>query len=225
MARYEVSQKLGTARGAKYTAKSTPRPSATASAGTATTTSEVVTTVALCVRECLGTDVSSDAPLMSSGLDSIAAVELARLLSERLAVDVPQTLLFDHPSLDSLSSFFAEAGSTREGSESDDVGSSLEPTTVATMPTVAPLVTAVSFAAVKFELPGGLGNGNGSELRHLVVNKLGAASGIPAARWSDTVSSTASSAGYGSFVSSVFSFDAAAFGVSNMEARSMDPQQ
>ena len=53
--------------------------------------------------EVAGTAVSLDIPLMSAGLDSIAATELSTRLSVRLNTEVPQTLLFDHPSLRSMS--------------------------------------------------------------------------------------------------------------------------
>mmetsp|Transcript_3444 Transcript_3444/g.13317 ORF Transcript_3444/g.13317 Transcript_3444/m.13317 type:complete len:150 (-) Transcript_3444:1606-2055(-) len=42
---------------------------------------------------------------MSAGLDSISATELARSLSEKAGVDVPTTLLFDHPTSADLVSF------------------------------------------------------------------------------------------------------------------------
>ena len=53
----------------------------------------------------IGAAVSADAPLMSAGLDSIATTELAALMSERFNTELPQTLLFDHPSLQSVADF------------------------------------------------------------------------------------------------------------------------
>ena len=44
------------------------------------------------------TIVVMDAPLMAAGLDSIAATEFAVLLQNRLDVELPSALLFDHPS-------------------------------------------------------------------------------------------------------------------------------
>jgi acyl carrier protein len=49
-----------------------------------------------------GTAISLDAPLMSAGLDSVAATELSTRLNERLETELPSTLLFDHPSLRSV---------------------------------------------------------------------------------------------------------------------------
>ena len=39
---------------------------------------------------------------MESGLDSISATELLQQMSERLDTELPQTLLFDHPTLESV---------------------------------------------------------------------------------------------------------------------------
>ena len=53
----------------------------------------------------IGSAISADAPLMSAGLDSIATTELSALMSERFNTELPQTLLFDHPSLQSVADF------------------------------------------------------------------------------------------------------------------------
>ena len=58
-----------------------------------------LTTIA---SEVIGTRVAADAPLMSAGLDSIGATELATQMSDHLNMELPSTLLFDHPSLRSI---------------------------------------------------------------------------------------------------------------------------
>ena len=65
------------------------------------------TTVATVAREALGTSVEMDVPLMSAGLDSLAAAAFVASLSARLSVDVAPTELFDHPTLGSIASFLA----------------------------------------------------------------------------------------------------------------------
>ena len=48
--------------------------------------------------------VSLDAPLMEAGIDSLGASEVTRALGEALGVEVPGTLLFDHPSIGGIAS-------------------------------------------------------------------------------------------------------------------------
>ena len=52
--------------------------------------------------EVIGTSVAADAVLMETGLDSISATELLQQMSQRLDMELPQTLLFDHPTLESV---------------------------------------------------------------------------------------------------------------------------
>lgn len=59
----------------------------------------------------LGTTVADDVPLMSVGLDSISATEFTRDLSEKLHMELPSTLLFDHPSVGAIAAFVAAFGS------------------------------------------------------------------------------------------------------------------
>ncbi|MDA9173158.1 acyl carrier protein [bacterium] len=57
--------------------------------------------------EALGTQVDMITPLMSAGLDSLAATDFARTLSTSLGLDVSPTMLFDHPTLDSVVTFLS----------------------------------------------------------------------------------------------------------------------
>ena len=52
--------------------------------------------------EVTGTNISTDAPLMDSGLDSIGATELSNKMSAHFNTELSPTLLFDHPSLRSI---------------------------------------------------------------------------------------------------------------------------
>lgn len=63
------------------------------------------TAVVASVSDFLGTGVALDAPLMSVGLDSIGATELVRTLGDRLQVELPTTLFFDHPSISAVVEF------------------------------------------------------------------------------------------------------------------------
>ncbi|MDA9173059.1 acyl carrier protein [bacterium] len=65
----------------------------------------------------LGTEVPTSVPLMSLGLDSIAAVEFTSAISDSLRVSVSAIVLFDHPTLESIGRHLAgelEMGSVEE---------------------------------------------------------------------------------------------------------------
>ena len=86
---------------------------ATASHGATVDRGQVVSTVNTCAFEVIGTRVSSDVPLMEAGVDSLAAGELAGALGRELNVELPATLLFDHPSVDGIVSLMVqELGNT-----------------------------------------------------------------------------------------------------------------
>ena len=81
---------------------------ATASHGATVDRGQVVSTVKTCAFEVIGTRVSSDVPLMEAGVDSLAAGELAGALGRELNVELPATLLFDHPSIDGIVSLMVQ---------------------------------------------------------------------------------------------------------------------
>jgi len=55
--------------------------------------------------EALGTEVPANAPLMSVGLDSIAAVEFTNAVSIETGITFSAIMLFDHPTLNSIASY------------------------------------------------------------------------------------------------------------------------
>jgi len=67
---------------------------------------ETTAAVTRAVRGLLGEEVSGEieveAPLMEMGLDSLAATELVRELSEEFGLQLPPTLLFDYPTITAL---------------------------------------------------------------------------------------------------------------------------
>ena len=67
----------------------------------------IIETVSAVVFETAGTSLAADTPLMSAGLDSIAATALATTLAQRVDAELPQTLLFDHPTTGAVASFVA----------------------------------------------------------------------------------------------------------------------
>ena len=53
--------------------------------------------------------ISANTPLMEAGVDSLGATELQRGLSEHLSTEFEATLLFDHPSIDSIVGAYSSA--------------------------------------------------------------------------------------------------------------------
>lgn len=56
-------------------------------------------------EEVVGKPVESSAPLMASGLDSLAAIELKNAVSIKFGVTLPATLAFDYPTLEALATY------------------------------------------------------------------------------------------------------------------------
>ena len=45
---------------------------------------------------------------MAAGIDSLGATELQRALGEELSAELPATLLFDHPSIEGITSLISQ---------------------------------------------------------------------------------------------------------------------
>ena len=73
---------------------------------------DVAHVVVRVVRSLLGIDedqeIETSAPLMEMGLDSLAATELARELSQELRVKLSPTLLFDYPTVSDITRHLAD---------------------------------------------------------------------------------------------------------------------
>ncbi|KAK7241742.1 hypothetical protein SO694_00152033 [Aureococcus anophagefferens] len=69
--------------------------------------------VAACAAELLGTVVAGATPLMAAGMDSMLAPQFTEALELRLGVDVPSTVVFDHPTLDAIAALLSSPGAAR----------------------------------------------------------------------------------------------------------------
>ena len=182
----------------------------------------------------LGTEVAANAALMSMGLDSIAAVEFASAVGEavRSVGSFSAIMLFDHPTVDSITSYLARLagdmfsrGRTGALSGVDDDGAGYAVCGERKKRGAEEGRARISIAAMRFQLAGPTRSESG--LRRLVTRGDATSSGIPTARWSSTVVGDAVAASrYGSFVSlEDLELESRAFGISAAEAESMDPQQ
>jgi acyl carrier protein len=83
----------------------------------AASTTAVLSKVQAAVQAVLGSDVPPDAPLMSSGLDSLGAVELRNSLEGALGVQLPPTLTFDYPTAEAIARFIASSSQPSSSSQ------------------------------------------------------------------------------------------------------------
>ena len=173
--------------------------------------------------EVIGTKIAADAPLMSAGLDSISATEFTGELATRFSVDLAPTVLFDHPTLESLASFLSDELA------SNGVAEALPYEGEQPVAAQVPILNTreeqkITITAWNFSIAGGITTP--SELGSLSMRALAVNTDVPLARWATPTPGAKPSAAYGSFMSAgQLSLDHGAFGISLAEARSMDPQQ
>ena len=205
--------------------------------------------VACLVTEITGDAVDPNTPLMEAGLTSATAIQLTTALEETLATDLPGTLIFDCPTVDSLVTYLAGCGvhlpadspavataAAAEGPALPSTTSSMAASAGAAH-SVLPLELqlpravnhfdtkskAVAIVASAHHVPGGSLQPGASTTP---VDRI---SRVPLERWNmeepalDNPSEL--SAAFGSFLSGVDQFDPAAFHLSASEATLMDPQQ
>lgn len=205
--------------------------------------------VACLVTEITGDAVDPNTPLMEAGLTSATAIQLTTALEETLATDLPGTLIFDCPTVDSLVTYLAGCGvhlpadSPAVATAAAAEGPALPSTTSSVAASagaahsVLPLELqlpravnhfdtkskAVAIVASAHHVPGGSLQPGASTTP---VDRI---SRVPLERWNmeepalDNPSEL--SAAFGSFLSGVDQFDPAAFHLSASEATLMDPQQ
>ena len=182
----------------------------------------------------LGKAPPLDVPLLEAGLDSLAAIELRGQLAGQLnCSELPDTLVFDFPTLRLLQQHLVHRLARAEDQQSQHEQSSLYTDVLAS--TVHGQASTVRKAAV--ESADAQVAGVSMRLPAAIVctitywNAIGAAvqavEDAPAARgWDLAALATApSSVHHGALISEPAVFDNAYFGVSSSEASAMDPQQ
>ena len=200
-------------------------------------TIEVESVVQQVARELLGSESTSDAPLMEAGLDSLGAVEFRSRLSASFdGIKVPETLIFDFPTLRQVTMHMQDltAGAPTDlGTDGSPAGrrelrrllSSLAPTSVlCTPPSPGPAGsnTHVWLHAACCTLGGGAhGSASAWGVVAAARNAVGA---VPHLRW-ETLDRLPRSVMYGAFLQSIELFDHASFGLAPAEAELMDPHQ
>ena len=160
---------------------------------------------------------------MSAGLDSLSATEFTNTLGARFSMDLAATILFDHPTLESLASFISDELTSNDLTEASP--NKEEQPAAAQVPILTTREErSITIAAWDFTLAGGITTP--SELCSLSMRALAVNTKVPIERWATPTPGAGPSAAYGSFMTSDQLFlDHGAFGIPLAEARSMDPQQ
>lgn len=169
----------------------------------------VVDIIHAAVSELLGSSIARDAPLMESGLDSVTSVELKNITARSFNLDLPTTVIFDHPTVDELARYCqsrlcGDADATRTIENHIDDAS---PTPVRALHCLA--------RSGRFF--------TGDSERALLENTTRSTGSVPLDRW-DVEIADGVGVRFVAFMENVSAFDNVVFGVSASEAIAMDPQ-
>ncbi|MET7402803.1 type I polyketide synthase [Dactylosporangium sp. NPDC005572] len=153
-------------------------------------------------------EVDGDRPLRDLGFDSVLTMELADRLGTALGRTVPVSLIYDHPTLDTL------AAGLRPGDDDEEF-------TAARADDGEP----IAIVAMACRYPGGVRSPE--QLWRLVADGGDGITGLPTNRgWDlDGLAAQGIATRFGGFLHDADEFDADFFGISAREAASMDPQQ
>ena len=142
-------------------------------------------------------------------------------------MELPQTTLFDHPTIGSIASFIAGSATGGSFAASECTSAHHLHAHYAQIGPVSTSAHAEAQASLSGRLCAALPGPIASQaaLQELATNAMATNSRAPVSRW-DTTEATGiyTSAAYGAFVvQDIFVSDAAAFGISKTEARGLDP--
>ncbi len=163
--------------------------------------------------------ISLTEPLEDLGVNSLIAIELRNMLSTQLGLKLPATLIFDHPSIDRLSTYLMSKISGAKKTAITKADS-----------LIVDREEPIAIIGMSCRFPGGANDPEG--LWHLLSNELEGIVAVPEDRWDmdrwyDPVPGTAGKiyAREGGFLEDIETFDAGFFRITPQEARNIDPQQ
>ena len=185
------------------------------------------------VKDLIKDDVPDSQPLMEAGVDSLGALELRNKLSEVFQANLPQTLVFDYPTIQAVSNYIRDTISIKRVDEqitSPAVLSSLE--ICSTRSSVDANSTAIVASSSLFPSESNSSSTTGLSFESLPDYGLELVRPVPLERWdiehhyhpnpNGTLMMYVRS---GIFLRDIENFDAAAFRIEGSVARAMDPQQ
>lgn len=157
------------------------------------------------VTDILGAGIGHSEPFMASGLDSLGAVELRNALEKSLQIQLPSTIVFDYPTISTMSQYIVSLS-----------GDGIAGSHMAMNPVVSnEMADSVSVVY----------SSNVSPLSGLdFKGEVDSINLVPFTRW-DLEAIGGLEARFGSYLSDISGFDAAAFSMSTTEAVLVDPQQ
>eukprot|EP00854_Cymbomonas_tetramitiformis_P009852 gene9852-11667_t len=173
------------------------------------------------VKTILGVDIDEDAPLMEYGVDSLSALEVKSTLEDSLQVQLPVTLLFDYPSARAISEYTQSILHKADASHDDPSLSFMAPATIS--PTAMVVLRASSVHRSEM----GLLHPTRATSFQAQNDAIDVIYATPCDRWNmDQMSHQEKwMPRFGKWLADITSFDASCFGISQMEALLMDPQQ
>jgi acyl transferase domain-containing protein/NAD(P)-dependent dehydrogenase (short-subunit alcohol dehydrogenase family)/acyl carrier protein len=183
---------------------------------------EIATKVIKVVSSVLG-NVASDGQLMDIGLDSLGATELATQLSVEFDTSVPSTFVFKYPTVTDICDYFTKIYNAT------NAVSAAVPT-----PTVARTSEDIAIIGMSCRFPGDINDL--PTMWKVLVNGRSQTSAVSLRRWDpeaiaammgDNSEGVVDRIRYGGFLSDdvIESFNAEFFGISDAEARHMEPLQ
>jgi acyl carrier protein len=177
----------------------------------------VSSVVFLAAKDIVGNELTVEQPLMAAGLDSLGAVELRNSLQGQLGVELPSTLVFDYPTVDSMAQYIARKLQPAAVQSSIMMGSSALADVAMSRGVQAAGLLVCSIAS---RSPKGVMRKD--------LAAVDAASVVPLHRWDlheQEASLGTAPIRFAIFLDNVSDFDPSTFSVSENEAALMDPQQ
>jgi polyketide synthase 12 len=170
------------------------------------------------------TRLDANTGFVDLGLDSLMAVEVRRRLHRATGLNLPATLVFDHPSPQHVASFLIAGLSPALGVAADSGGERDTPLAAASSSHEP-----IAIVGIGLRMPGGI-----VDLRSLwqfLSEGREAVGPLPPSRWNvdefydpDPEAKGRSYVREGSFLDQIDQFDPAFFGISPREAKNIDPQ-
>jgi acyl transferase domain-containing protein/acyl-CoA synthetase (AMP-forming)/AMP-acid ligase II/acyl carrier protein/NAD(P)-dependent dehydrogenase (short-subunit alcohol dehydrogenase family)/SAM-dependent methyltransferase len=151
--------------------------------------------------------IDPNEPFASYGMDSLKAVQISGDLEEFLHTELPATLVYDYPSINSLSEYLS-------GRKESNARISKQLTVGEKEP--------IAIVGIGLRFPGG--NDTTEKFFNFLLNGGDAIREIPEGRWPESLMKE-NTIRLGGFLDDVDKFDPAFYGISPREALQIDPQQ